>query len=133
MTIPIPNERLQVLADRILAYSVAVNALDRVQGKSLATGEAIAGDEVSMKNQLEVLKEQYLVFREEFQKMRADYEHQFMTWHTELVDVADKRFTGHAAPSPWKGKVPEWADDESRLAAQADAEAAKALEAAIGG
>jgi hypothetical protein len=132
MDMPIPNPRIAVLAARLVHYSIAIDAISQVQEAYMfPPGDTVPDDVLRVKTHYEILKDEYNTIRNEFEKLRADYEHKFMTWHTDIVAVADGRVIGNvpAAPhgKPWSGKVPEWADDESRLAAASES----ALEAAL--
>lgn len=134
VSMPQPFPRIDTLAQRLHHYAIAINVLAAVQDKGLfVPGEQLPDDAVRMHDQLEALKAEYLMTREEFEKLRANYEHDFMTWHTTATSAADRLFTGEGAPrapepqgKAWGGKVPEWADDENNLTALLEKAAEKA-------
>lgn len=131
MNMPKPDFRIAELAERLSCLSAAIAALRPITLAPLPTQPPIPpgmklDEGTRTGNAANALRELYLDAREEFEKLRADFEHQFMTWHSELVGAADMRFTGDGLTGQIVGnkKEPEWAaippeDELTQLLAQA--------------
>lgn len=127
MNMPKPDLRIAELAERLSCLSQAIAALRPITLAPAATQPPIPPgmklDEGTLTgNAANALRELYLDAREEFEKRRADFEHQFMTWHSMELGDADARFDGAPRGMPsnrvdvGKGE-PEWVGELEAAAA----------------
>jgi hypothetical protein len=122
-----PHERLYMLANHMEATANAIASLGPLMQYGSAGGELAE----SVATGHAALVDSYLGAREEFESLRAQFEHDFMTWHVDTLAGTDANYRlgapnqapAQAAP-PVPGYVPpKWAeDDETTLAAAKAAE-----------
>jgi hypothetical protein len=112
---PVPPTQLMTLASKIDAYSIAIAALRRIVGPDYNMPTP-PGVEVEPEiYAFRALSEAYLTSRETFEVTRAQYEHDFMTWHTDTLARADALFRGDPIPGVVAqvmptAATPEWVE-----------------------